>query len=96
MVERIAQLSKLKFEGNAKNAIKADLERMIDFVDKLNEIDTENVEPLIFITNEINHLRKDEAKQEITQQEALSNAPAKDSDYFKVPKVIEAPSNNKE
>lgn len=89
MVDRISELSKLEFEGEQKETIKADLERMIQFIDQLNEIDTENVEPLIFMTEEVNHLRKDEVVMETTQEEALANAPSKDSDYFKVPKVIE-------
>ena len=62
---------------------------MLSFIGKLNELDTDNVEPLIYMTNERNVLRKDEAEHPITQKEALKNAPKKDSDYFRAPKVIQ-------
>jgi aspartyl-tRNA(Asn)/glutamyl-tRNA(Gln) amidotransferase subunit C len=88
LVERVATLAKLDFDEQAKEAIRADLERMIGFVEKLNEINTDTVEPLIYITDEVNVLRDDEVKQVITKEEALQNAPQKDSDYIKVPKVI--------
>jgi len=88
-VDKLATLSRLEFEGKEKEEIVSDLNKMLDFVSKLNELDTSNVEPLIYMNDEKNVLRVDEARQEITQKEALSNAPKKDSDYFKVPKVVE-------
>lgn len=89
LIDKLADLSRLKFEGEDRVKIKADLERMLKFVDKLNEVDTEGVEPLVYMTNEVLKLRKDEVVDEIPQQEALKNAPSKDSDYFKVPKVLD-------
>ena len=53
------------------------------------EINTDNVEPLIFMTDEVNRLREDVVIQNTSKQEALLNAPAKDSDYFRVPKVLD-------
>lgn len=88
VIDKLADLSRLKFEGAEKENIKADLVRMLVFVDKLNELDTNGVEPLIYMTNEPLQLRKDEIGEELTQKEALKNAPSKDSDYFKVPKVL--------
>jgi aspartyl-tRNA(Asn)/glutamyl-tRNA(Gln) amidotransferase subunit C len=89
-VDKLAELSKLEFnDPSSKEAIINDLNRMVAFVDKLAEVDTEGVEPLIYMSDETNVLREDEVKHEITQQDALKNAPKKDSDYFKVPKVIE-------
>lgn len=89
LVDKLADLAKLEFDENSKKEIIKDLTRIISFVDKLNELDTKNVEPLIYMSNEVNVLRDDEIKQEITQAEALKNAPKKDSDFFKVPKVID-------
>ncbi|MEZ4721406.1 MAG: Asp-tRNA(Asn)/Glu-tRNA(Gln) amidotransferase subunit GatC [Flavobacteriales bacterium] len=89
LIDKLADLSRLKFEGEDRVKIKADLERMLKFVDKLNEVDTDGVEPLVYMTNEVLKLRKDEIVDEIPQQEALKNAPSKDSDYFKVPKVLD-------
>jgi len=88
LVDNVARLAKLSFEGEAKEAIKQDMTRILDFVEKLNEVDTEGVEPLIYLNDESLQLRTDESKQTISQDEALKNATLKDSDYFKVPKVL--------
>ena len=88
VVEHIAHLARLEFEGDRKTAISEDLQRIVSFMDKLQEVDTENVEPLIYMTSEINHLREDVPEVTITQEEALKNAPQKDSDYFRIPKVL--------
>lgn len=88
-VEKIAHLARLEFDNEAKEQIIKDMNNMLAFVDKLNEIDTSNVEPLIYMSDEVNVLREDEVKPEITQAEALKNAPKHDSDYFKVPKMID-------
>ena len=88
-VDKLATLSRLEFDGKAKEEILSDLNRMLDFVGKLNELDTAGIEPLIYMNDETNVLRSDEVKQDITQKQALSSAPKKDSDYFKVPKVVE-------
>jgi aspartyl-tRNA(Asn)/glutamyl-tRNA(Gln) amidotransferase subunit C len=58
-------------------------------MDKLNEIDTSGIEPLVYMTNEINVVREDVIKHEITHEDALLNAPKHDKDYFLVAKVIE-------
>lgn len=89
-VDKLAELSKLEFNDAAsKEEIINDLNRIVAFVDKLAEIDTSGVEPLIYMSEETNVLRDDEVKHDITQQDALKNAPKRDSDYFKVPKVID-------
>ena len=90
-VDEIAHLARLEFNDEAKGEILNDMNRMLAWVDKLNELNTEDVEPLIYMTEERSVLREDEAKQTVTQQEALKNAPKKDSDYSKVPKVIDQP-----
>ena len=88
-VEEVAHLARLEFDEVGKAEILNDMNRMLAFVDKLNEMDTTNVEPLIYMTDGRNVMREDEPKQTLTQKEALKNAPKKDSDYFKVPKVID-------
>lgn len=89
IVDHIAHLARLEFEGEKKDAIRGDMERIISFMEKLREVDTENVEPLIFMSDEINRLRKDELQEMLSQEEALKNAPKKDSDYFRIPKVLD-------
>ena len=88
-VDELAQLARLSFEGAEKQAIREDLEKILAMCEKLNEVDTEGVEPLIYMTDNINVLREDIVVQEINHDEALKNAPKKDSDFFRVPKVIE-------
>lgn len=88
-VEKLAHLARLEFDEKAKQIIAEDLNKMLAFVDKLNELDTANIEPLIYMNDGRNILREDIVKQEISQEQALRNASNKDSDYFKVPKVVE-------
>jgi aspartyl-tRNA(Asn)/glutamyl-tRNA(Gln) amidotransferase subunit C len=88
LIQDIAALAKLEFDEQSAEQMKADLEKIIGFVDKLSEIDTEGVEPLIYLSEEVNVLREDEIKAVVSQVEALKNAPEKDSDYFKVPTVL--------
>lgn len=88
LIDRLANLAKIEFDDKARSEIKNDMHKMLEFVDKLNEIDTEGIEPLIFMSEEINVLRDDIAKKTITQKEALKNAPHHDSDYIMVPKVV--------
>jgi aspartyl-tRNA(Asn)/glutamyl-tRNA(Gln) amidotransferase subunit C len=88
MVEKLAHLSRLKFNEAEKAEIKNDLQQMITFVEKLNELDLTGVEPLLHMSDELNVLREDEVKGSISREEALKNAPLHDEQFFKVPKVI--------
>lgn len=88
MVEKLAHLARLRFDDAEKEEIKQDLQKMISFVEKLNELDLDNVEPLLFLSQQTNVLREDEVKGSITREEALKNAPEHDDRFFKVPKVI--------
>ena len=89
IVDHIAHLARLKFEGDKKVAIKQDMENIISFMDKLSDLPTDNVEPLIFMNESVNVLRDDVSKITVSQEEALRNAPKKDSDYFRIPKVLD-------
>jgi aspartyl-tRNA(Asn)/glutamyl-tRNA(Gln) amidotransferase subunit C len=91
LIEKLAKLSKLEFDDESKEAIKKDLTRMLDFVEQLNELDTEGVEPLIHVNEEKNKYRADEVTETLSQKDALKNAPEHDGFYFKVPKVVENP-----
>jgi aspartyl-tRNA(Asn)/glutamyl-tRNA(Gln) amidotransferase subunit C len=91
LIEKLAGLSKLEFDEASKEKIKKDLSRMLEFVEQLNELDTEGIEPLIHVNPETDRLREDEVSEKLTQEEALKNAPLHDDYYFKVPKVVENP-----
>ncbi len=88
IVDRIAELSKLEFNGNEKSEILKDMNLLLEFIGQLNEVDTDNTEPLIHMSTEVNNLREDDVIESISQEEALKNAPSKDSTYFKMPKVL--------
>lgn len=88
LVEKLAHLARLKFDNAEKAIIKNDLQKMIQFVEKLNELDTTGVEPLLHMSNNVNILRADEVKGSINREEGLQNAAIHDDQFFKVPKVI--------
>ena len=87
-VEKVAHLARLELAEDEKENIIADMNKVLGFMAKLNEVDTTGVEPLVYMTSEINVLREDVVKQEISHEEALLNAPKHDDNYFLVAKVI--------
>lgn len=89
LIDKLADLAKLEFDGAEKEKIKTDLIQITSFFEELNKVNTDGVEPLIFMSDAVNVLREDEITHNLTHEEALKNAPAKDSDYFRVPKFIE-------
>ena len=89
LVNKLATLARLSFNATEKESIKADLGKMIHFVEKLNEVDTTGVEPLLHLTTNNNVMRSDEVFHPISREEALKNAALKDDQFFKVPKVIQ-------
>ena len=88
LVDKLAKLSRLRFDASEKDAIKKDLQRMIGFVEKLNELNLDGVTPLLHLNQQVNVLRDDEVKGSVGRDEALKNAPLHDGRFFKVPKVI--------
>ena len=88
LVDKIAHLARLQFNDAEKAAIKTDLQKVIVFVEKLNELDTTGIEPLLHMSDNINILREDVVKGSISSVEGLKNAPLHDTQFFKVPKVI--------
>ncbi|MCL4119675.1 UNVERIFIED_CONTAM: hypothetical protein GTU68_028934 [Idotea baltica] len=90
LIQKLARLSKLRYQSEAEiEEIKSDLTQMLSFVEKVNELDTSDTEPLIHLINEVNVFRKDEVIKLNNQTDALKNAPVNDGTYIKVPKVIE-------
>ena len=75
LVDKVAELAKLEFDAQAKQKMISDMDKILSFVGKIEELDTEGVEPLIYMTQETNVLRNDEVGQHNTKEEALKNAP---------------------
>ncbi len=88
LIDKLANLAKLRFNDDEKDQLKDDLQNMLNFINQVNEVDTEGVEPLIHINMRYNNFREDVPKHLNTKAETLSNAPAKNEDFFLVPKVI--------
>ena len=88
-LQKIAHLARLDFEEKGADQMVSDMTEILDWVDKLNELDTENVEPLTNMSAEQNVLREDAPKEPLPHERGMANAPKKDSDYFRVPKVME-------
>ena len=89
IVRRTAHLARLEFNEADEAEIMKSMNSIIGWMDKLNEVDTEGVQPLIHISEERNVLRNDVAESSLSHERGLRNAPKRDSDYFRVPKVIE-------
>ncbi|HVB04609.1 MAG TPA: Asp-tRNA(Asn)/Glu-tRNA(Gln) amidotransferase subunit GatC [Chitinophagaceae bacterium] len=88
LVIRLSELARLDFDPESLEEIKKDLSQMIAFVDKLKELDTEGIEPLIHMSGNVNMLRPDHVQGSVSRDEALKNAPSHDRVFFKVPRVI--------
>lgn len=87
-VKKIADLSKLEFNENELEEFTHEMNNILNYVEKLNELNTENINPLSHPIENANVFRSDELKGSTSTEEALKNAPEKTSEYFKVPKVI--------
>lgn len=87
-VAHLAHLSKLQLTEAELKQMQADMNNMLNFVEQINELDLAEVEPLTYMSDGVNVMREDLVVQKISHDEALKNAPDKDTDYFRVPKVI--------
>ena len=88
IVQKTAHLARLKFSDEEETQMINDLQKMVDWVDKLKEVDTDGVEPLTGMSAEKNAFREDALGNHLSRERALKNAPKHDSEYFRVPKVI--------
>jgi len=89
IVDKIAHLARLELADDEKEEMISDMNKILGFMAKLNEVDTTGVEPLVYMSDEVNVFRDDVVKQDITTEEALQNSPRHDDKYFLVAKVIE-------
>ena len=93
LISRLEHLARLKLSEAERTQIQKDLNDILTMVEKLNELDTQKVEPLIYVNEEGNVWREDQIDHQLSRKKALSNAPDQDGTFFRVPKVI--PNNNK-
>lgn len=88
-LQKIAHLARLELAEKDTEKMMQDMSNILSFVEKLNEVNTEGVTPLTTLSHEINALREDKVKLHMDHTEALKNAPKKDDDFFRVPKVLD-------
>jgi len=89
LVDYIANLGRIELAEKDRDLFRGQLEAILDYIDKLNELDTSDVEPMIHTLNISNVFRADEVKPSLPREEALHNAPERTEDSYKVPAVIE-------
>jgi aspartyl-tRNA(Asn)/glutamyl-tRNA(Gln) amidotransferase subunit C len=85
---KVAHLARLEIRTEEEEQLLKDLAAMVSWVEQLEEVDTDEVEPLTNMSKEINVLREDETEQYSDREDILKNAPDTDSDFFKVPKFL--------
>lgn len=88
-LKKIAHLARLEFDPAKEDELKKDLEEILSWVEKLGELDTEGIEPLVNMSYEVNAMREDQAGEPLSRERGLKNAPKHDNEYFRVPKVLE-------
>jgi aspartyl-tRNA(Asn)/glutamyl-tRNA(Gln) amidotransferase subunit C len=88
-LNKIAHLARLEFNEKDTEAMLGDMSNILSFVEKLNEVNTDGVEPLTTMSHEVNALREDKTGMHLDRSIALESAPKKDDTYFRVPKVLE-------
>ena len=89
-IKKIAKLAKLNISEKETEEFTGDMNRILEYVDKLNRLDTRKVKPLLHPFEESNVLREDELLKMLEREEALKNAPKRTEEFFKVPKVIKS------
>ena len=88
-IKKIAHLARLEFDESSTEKMSSDMSQILDWVEQLNEVDTTGIEPLTTMSSEVNVMREDKVGNHLSHEAGLKNAPKRDSDYFRVPKVLE-------
>ena len=89
LILKLETLARLELSDTERDKLQGSLNDILKMVEKLDELDTEGVEPLVYINEDVNVLREDIVKNELSREDALLNAPAQNGVFFKVPKVID-------
>ena len=91
-VRKVARLARLELDEREVEEFAGQLSSILEYVEKMNELDTEGVEPLAHCLPISNVLREDIARESIGTESALANAPQRDAEFFKVPKILDGGS----
>ena len=88
-IKHISKLSRISVDDAKADKLAGDLNSIFDFIEKLNELNTDNVEPLTSVAETTLKLRADEVKSENIRDQILNNSPEENEDFFVVPRVVE-------
>jgi len=88
-VRRVAVLARLQLSPQEEETLTGQLDKILQYMEKLNKLDTANVEPLAHVVDIVNVFREDRVANQPSTDALLANAPAREKDFFKVPKIIE-------
>ncbi len=91
LILRLEHLARLELSDRERSAMVKDMKNILGMIERLKEVDTEGIAPLVYLNEEEHQLRNDEVKNELSIEEALRNAPKTEGNYFIVPKVITKP-----
>lgn len=89
LISRLEELARLELSAEERESLRQDLNRILEMVEKLQELDLEEVEPLVHVGDEVNLWRRDVVQGQVSREAALRNAPDSDGVFFRVPKVID-------
>ena len=93
LIQHLCKLSQVEVAPHEKESLREDLEKMVSFVEQLQQVDTTGIPPLQHMSGEARALRADEVRGMVSREQALQNAPAAAPNFFTVPKVISQPAN---
>jgi aspartyl-tRNA(Asn)/glutamyl-tRNA(Gln) amidotransferase subunit C len=88
-IHKVADLARIEVKEEQVDNLIVEMSKILTFMEKLNELDTQHVEPLVYLNTEVNVFREDVVRQEITAEKGLSNAAKHNEEFFMVPKIIE-------
>ena len=88
-VKKVAKLARLKVDAKEEQNLKNELNNILEWVDKLQKVDTKNIDPMLSVSNEPMPMREDMVTSKLDNNQILSNAPEKKAGFFVVPKVVE-------
>ena len=88
-VQRVALLARLQFSPQEEDILTGQLDKILQYMEKLNQLDTASVEPLAHVVDIVNAFREDRVVNQPSPDTLLANAPARERDFLKVPKIIE-------
>ena len=88
-VQRVALLARLQFSPQEEDILTGQLDKILQYMEKLNQLDTASVEPLAHVVDIVNVFREDRVVNQPSPDTLLANAPARERDFLKVPKIIE-------